>query len=113
MPVVEVSCPNCGVKLKAPDNMAGKKAKCKKCGTGFRIPGPASASESASEGQALSVLSMPLPPLPDDDLTEVMMAEPVAPPPPPRPAPAAPVAPAAKNVAALPSADPFDFGQPA
>src|SRR5207253_3738947 len=61
MPVVEVACPGCGAKLKAPDNMAGKKAKCKKCGKGFRIPGPPPASETPSDGQALSVLALPLP----------------------------------------------------
>ncbi|MBM3982997.1 MAG: hypothetical protein FJ304_22535, partial [Planctomycetes bacterium] len=98
--MIEVSCPNCSAKLKAPDGMAGKKAKCKKCGTGFRVPGPAPAAESASEGAAPSVLAMPIPPLPDDDATEIMMAEPVAEPVAPAPRPAA--APVAKDVAALP-----------
>lgn len=114
MPVVEVSCPNCGARLKAPDNMAGKKAKCKKCGKGFRIPGPAPASESAGDGQALSAMTMPTPQLPDDDLTEVMMAEPLPESIPAAPAPPAPLPPTlAKDLSALPSADPFDFGKSA
>ena len=110
MPVLEVSCPGCGAKLKAPDTMAGKKAKCKKCGAPFRIPG-APAGESIGEPQALSVLAMPVPPLPDDDVTEVMMAEAVDPVEVTLPLPTNP--PPATRVAALPSADPFDFSKPA
>ena len=110
MPVLEVSCPGCGAKLKAPDTMAGKKAKCKKCGAPFRIPG-APAGESIGEPQALSVLAMPVPPLPDDDVTEVMMAEAVDPLEVTLPLPTNP--PPATRVAALPSADPFDFSKPA
>ena len=101
MPVLEVSCPGCGAKLKAPDSMAGKRAKCKKCGAPVRLPG-APAGDSVGEAPALSALAMPAPPLPDDDMTEVMMAEPV-------PADEA----ANPRVAALPSADPFDFSKPA
>lgn len=109
MPVLEVPCPGCGAKLKAPDTMAGKKAKCKKCGAPFRIPG-APARESIGEPQALSVLAMPVPP-PDDDNTEVMMAEAVDPVEVTLPLPTNP--PPATRVAALPSADPFDFSKPA
>lgn len=36
---VSVSCPNCSVKLKLPGNAAGKKVKCPKCATPFRIGG--------------------------------------------------------------------------
>lgn len=39
MAAVEVACPGCKTPLKAPENMGGKKARCKKCGTSFRIPG--------------------------------------------------------------------------
>jgi hypothetical protein len=74
---------------------------------------------------------MPIPPLPGDEDTEVMMAEaadaievtlplpinpPVLPVAAPAPLPAKGTPPAAvpaKGVAALPSADPFDFGKPA
>lgn len=55
---LEVSCPGCGSKLKAPEAMIGKKAKCKKCNTSFRIPGQ-TASDSVGESQALSVITMP------------------------------------------------------
>lgn len=96
MPVVEVACPGCGVKLKAPETMIGKKAKCKKCQVSFRIPG-----SSAPAGE-----SPPRPPTHprDNDKTEVMMALPddddktTLMPVPPSP-----------DVASLPSADPFDF----
>jgi hypothetical protein len=36
---IDVRCPECGSVLKAPEQAAGKKAKCKKCGTSFRVPG--------------------------------------------------------------------------
>ncbi|MBA4187587.1 MAG: hypothetical protein C0467_06165 [Planctomycetaceae bacterium] len=58
---VEVPCPGCGLKLKAPDNMVGKKAKCKKCDTQFRIPGASQPGDSVGEAQMLSVISMPSP----------------------------------------------------
>jgi hypothetical protein len=108
--MLDVSCPSCGAKLKADEKMAGKKAKCKKCGTGFRIPGD-KVGESLAEGQTLGT---PAPPLPGDDAgvamamavdDDVPMAAPLAPPPPPAAKPA--------EVAALPSADPFDFSKPA
>lgn len=113
MAMIDVSCPSCGSKLKADEKMAGKKAKCKKCGTGFRIPGE-KVGESLAEGQMLSTLGTPVPQLPGDDGEvamamafddDVPMAAPLAPPPPPA---AKPV-----EVAALPSADPFDFSKPA
>ncbi len=97
MPVVEVACPGCGVKLKAPETMIGKKAKCKKCQVSFRIPGSA-----ATAGES--------PPSPsnrprDTDKTEVMMALPVDDDKTtPLPVPPTP------DIASLPSADPFDFG---
>jgi hypothetical protein len=111
MPLVDVPCPNCGAKLKAPDNMAGKKAKCKKCGKVFRIPGAAPSADTVGDGQAVPVLALPAP----GDETEVLMAEPVAELPlPAAPAPASPVAlTSAKDISALPSADPFDFSKPA
>src|SRR5688572_7347174 len=82
---VQVPCPHCGAKLKAPDNATGKKVKCKQCNQGFRIPGTAAAS-----------------PIGDDDIPVAdLVEEPPSPPPPAKPA------------ATLPSADPFDFGKPA
>ena len=64
---VEVACPGCGSKLKAPDNMIGKKAKCKKCLTSFRIPGEVPEHDSASDSQMLSVVNMAAPAFPDQD----------------------------------------------
>lgn len=91
MPVVEVPCPKCGVKLKASEEHVGKKAKCKKCGEAFRIPGAAAAA-SAGDPPALSTA--------DGGRIEVV--------PPPKAKPAAPVT----DVAELPSADAFDFTSP-
>jgi hypothetical protein len=106
---IEVPCPGCGLKLKAPDDRVGKKAKCKKCGTSFRVPGPV--VDSVGESQQLSVVTTPE----DEDVPMAAAAEefddplPVPIPPPAPPArPASPPAPAT-NVAALPSADAFDF----
>ena len=86
MHMVEVPCPHCGAKLKAPEGMAGKKARCNKCHKSFRLPGVPLAD---SVGDA------------DIPMAEAVEEPPAAPPPP------------AKPVAALPSADPFDFGKPA
>jgi hypothetical protein len=97
MPVVDVSCPACGTKFKAPDTAVGKKAKCKKCGNAFRIAGgaplPDGAPEVAMADAADDLLVTPAP----------------APTPAPRPATPAP----AKDISSLPSADPFDFTPPA
>lgn len=45
---LDVACPHCQTRLKAPEGMAGKKARCKKCQQSFRIPGP----DDASDGDA-------------------------------------------------------------
>jgi WD40 repeat protein len=95
---IDVTCPHCGTKLKAPDTHAGKKAKCKKCRESFRVPG-APVADSVSESQMLSVAAMPIPDVPDAE--EVPMAGAVE------------DIPQAEEIAALPSADPFDFAQPA
>ncbi|HJZ56821.1 MAG TPA: hypothetical protein VKE74_17770, partial [Gemmataceae bacterium] len=62
MAVVEVACPGCKATIKAPDSLAGKKARCKKCNTPFRIPGPSEPGDSAADSQMLSALDSPLPP---------------------------------------------------
>lgn len=63
MAVVEVACPGCQATLKAPDGMAGKKARCKKCGMKFHIPGRP-ATDSGGEPQMLSAIDAPLAPAP-------------------------------------------------
>jgi hypothetical protein len=52
---VEVSCPKCAAVLRAPDGMGGKKVRCKKCQTSFRLPGPVPA-DSVNESVGLSVV---------------------------------------------------------
>jgi hypothetical protein len=64
---VEVSCPGCGTKLKLPENMIGKKAKCKKCATPFQLVGLALVVNSAGESQMLSSVSMPAIPQSNED----------------------------------------------
>lgn len=54
---IPVRCPQCLNKLKAPDDRAGRRAKCSQCGSKFRIPGPSPVTESHGD---------PLP-LPADD----------------------------------------------
>lgn len=76
MPLLEVPCPGCQAVLKAPDTMAGKKARCKRCNTPFRIPG-APAADSVGDSQQLSAVVPPPaprkaaaapPPPPEDDI---------------------------------------------
>jgi hypothetical protein len=63
MAVQTVACPGCKATLKAPEQMAGKKAKCKKCGETFRIPGgPAPSGEPEGDSQFLSAMDVPSPP---------------------------------------------------
>ncbi|HZZ73994.1 MAG TPA: hypothetical protein VFE24_17200, partial [Pirellulales bacterium] len=46
---VEVACPNCGKKLRAPETSLGKNAKCPRCGGIIYIPldAPQSSKEDA------------------------------------------------------------------
>jgi hypothetical protein len=37
---IRVACPSCAKSLSAPDDTAGRKAKCPKCGSSFVVPGP-------------------------------------------------------------------------
>lgn len=65
---VEVPCPNCRATLRAPDNAAGKRVRCKKCDHRFHIPGAVPIAESVGDSQMLSVVdgpaSVPAPPPP-------------------------------------------------
>ena len=73
MPLVEVACPGCQAVLKAPDTMAGKKARCKRCNTSFLIPGGAAKADSVGESQQLSAVAptpaarKPVAPPPDEE----------------------------------------------
>jgi predicted Zn finger-like uncharacterized protein len=55
---VEVPCPNCQAVLRAPDDSAGKRVKCKKCDHRFVIPG--AKADSVGESQMLSVIEQPV-----------------------------------------------------
>jgi|GEM_PF-3669306 len=61
MAVQTVACPGCKATLKAPEQMAGKKAKCKKCGVSFRIPGGDAPGDSTGDRQFLSAMDLPVP----------------------------------------------------
>jgi hypothetical protein len=67
---IDVLCPECGVKLRAPDSKAGKRARCGKCGGRVPIPGLPSPGDSRGDSRALIAT-----PAPDDE--PVPMALPV------------------------------------
>ena len=54
MPVVDVPCPGCGARLKAPPGADGKKVKCNKCGLKFRLPDPLPVAAGVVPGAAPS-----------------------------------------------------------
>lgn len=53
--MITASC-ECGARYRVPDDSAGKKARCKKCGAGFRVPA-VEASGPAGDIDALSALA--------------------------------------------------------
>jgi predicted Zn finger-like uncharacterized protein len=60
---MQFACTNCHAKIKVPDNAAGKKGKCPKCGTDFTVPSasnPAPPTMAAPPG--LSPLTIDAPP---------------------------------------------------
>jgi predicted Zn finger-like uncharacterized protein len=46
--MIEFNCPQCSALFSVPENLAGRRARCKKCGTPFQIPKPVTAAEAAS-----------------------------------------------------------------
>src|SRR5262245_41892865 len=60
---ISVTCPKCSAKLKAPDQLAGKKAKCK-CGTVVAVPGGAAKSIGAPTSGTNSASRAPAKPAP-------------------------------------------------
>ncbi len=98
---IEVPCPNCQSVLKAPDGMAGKKARCKKCQHSFRIPGEAAGPvDSVADSEHLSAIAPS--PFAFDGSAE---ATPVSPPPPAKPTRAVKPAVAEKRKAPAPVDD--------
>jgi hypothetical protein len=45
--MIEVTCVGCGLTVKCPDEYAGKKARCKKCGASILVPSAAPAASDA------------------------------------------------------------------
>ncbi len=75
MPITVV-CQSCKKSLKAPDNAAGKKAKCPQCGTVVVVPSPAPAQPAAKPAAPAKPLApapwdVDLPPRSVDDETQV------------------------------------------
>jgi len=62
---LEVACPACGTKLRAPNDAVGKRVKCRKCEHRFRIPGDIPGeiiAEPVGESQMLSIVEPASPP---------------------------------------------------
>ena len=47
---IDLACPKCQQKYRLKDELAGKKAKCVKCGESIRVPVPAPVAPSESGG---------------------------------------------------------------
>ena len=120
MSVVTVACPGCQSPLRGAENMIGKKARCKKCGTAFRFGSEAGGS-SSGDSQMLSTIDLPpatvaAPPPAAKKPAVVTAAKPAAPviaAPPPDDVPMAAAAddenPPADDPPEAKSADPFAF----
>lgn len=72
MPVT-IACPNCDARLEAPDDIEGKKVKCRKCGEKFRAR-PATEDDEGDRSAGLTAgsasKSRSRPPSPDEDEDE-------------------------------------------
>jgi len=58
---IDVICPKCHSKLRAPDEVVGKKVRCKKCQEKFKVPNPGDPFDDVGDTQMLSVLEVPKP----------------------------------------------------
>ena len=58
---IDVICPKCHSKLRAPDEVVGKKVRCKKCQEKFKVPNPGDPVDSVGDTQMLSVVEVPKP----------------------------------------------------
>lgn len=52
---IAVQCPQCGVRLGAPESLAGKKARCK-CGAVLNVPAPGAQAAAATAAQSATAL---------------------------------------------------------
>ena len=64
---ISVKCTDCGKSLKAPDSLAGKKAKCPDCGAIVPIPKAALDAEEMGDGPVSKPKAKPKPVEDDDD----------------------------------------------
>ncbi|HVL11914.1 MAG TPA: hypothetical protein VM529_05085, partial [Gemmata sp.] len=78
---LHVSCPACGARLKAPEDRVGKKARCNKCHTSFRIPRPDEGAAHATT-PAAGDDDVPMAAAVDEAETLAPEATPAEPPPP-------------------------------
>jgi hypothetical protein len=95
---ITFDCEGCGKFYTVPDEVAGRTAKCKQCGTMNVIPAPKPKAKAAGEPQASRATDktkpMPrprIPPVPpkkaEEEVVGAEVVEDDAPPPPPKPAP--------------------------
>jgi hypothetical protein len=62
---IAFKCPGCPTTLKVPDELAGRKGKCPKCGTGFLVPGGAAAPAPPPPAAARAAAAKPRAPEPE------------------------------------------------
>ncbi len=67
----DISCPNCGKRLKVPANLEGKKLKCKDCQEVFQVRAPKAKAAPAAARPAPPPPPPPSPFLDDDDDDDV------------------------------------------
>ena len=73
---IDVVCPMCQSRLRAPDEVVGKSVRCKKCQEKFKVPNPGPPVDSVGDTQQLSVLEVPLPKIaPKPGAPEPMMLD--------------------------------------
>ncbi len=58
---IDVICPKCHSKLRAPDEVIGRSVRCKKCQEKFKVPNPGAPVDSVGDTQMLSVVEVPKP----------------------------------------------------
>ena len=58
---IDVICPKCQSKLRAPDEVVGRSVRCKKCQEKFKVPNPGAPVDSVGDTQMLSLVEVPKP----------------------------------------------------
>jgi hypothetical protein len=65
--MMRFNCPSCGAALSAPEDCAGRRAKCRRCHNPITVPSSTSAPPMAAVPAALSPLPSVARPQPDND----------------------------------------------